>query len=76
LKNIQLKFLPPNTSLVQSVDTQFLKNLKVLYHGKFINYILEANEENHDITFCRKAIKTVLYLQYIFVLISFICRVH
>jgi hypothetical protein len=25
LKNIQLKFLPPNTSLVQPVDTQFLK---------------------------------------------------
>ena len=28
LKNIQLKFLPPNTSLVQPVDTQFLKKIE------------------------------------------------
>jgi hypothetical protein len=35
--------------LVQQAYTQILKNVKVLFHGKFVNYILEANEENYDI---------------------------
>lgn len=44
-KNIHLKFLPPHTtSLVQLADIQILKNLKMLYHGKFIDYILETYE--------------------------------
>jgi len=35
---------PPNTtSLVHPVYTQILKNVKVLYLGKFVNYILEVN---------------------------------
>ena len=47
LKNIQLEFLPPNTtSLVQPMDMGVIKNLKTLYRGKLVNYILESIDEN------------------------------
>jgi hypothetical protein len=47
LKNIQLKFLSPNTtSLVQPTDMGIIKILKTLYHAKLVNYILEAIQEN------------------------------
>jgi hypothetical protein len=47
LKNIQLEFLPPNTtSLVKSMDMGIITNLKTLYRTKLVNYILEATEEN------------------------------
>jgi hypothetical protein len=46
LKNIQLEFLPVNTtSLVQAMDMVIIKNLK-MYRGKLVNYILDAIEEN------------------------------
>ncbi|XP_067126959.1 tigger transposable element-derived protein 6-like [Centruroides vittatus] len=47
LKNIHLEFLPiNNTSLVQPMNMGIIKNLKILYHEKLVNYILEAIEEN------------------------------
>ena len=46
LKNIKLDFLPPNTtSLVQPMDMGIITNLKTLYRGKLVNYIIEKNEE-------------------------------
>ena len=45
LKNIKLDFLPPNTtSLVQPMDMGIIKNLKTLYRGKLVNYIIEKIE--------------------------------
>jgi hypothetical protein len=47
LKNIQLDFLPPSTtSMVQRTNTGIITDLKTLYHAKFINFILEAIQEN------------------------------
>jgi hypothetical protein len=47
VKNIQLEFLPVNTtSLVQAMDSGIIKNLKMLYRGKLVNHILRAIEEN------------------------------
>jgi hypothetical protein len=31
---------------VQPIDMGIMKNLKTLYRAKFVNYILEATEEN------------------------------
>jgi hypothetical protein len=46
LKNIQLKFLPVNTtSLVQAMDMGIIKNLK-MYRRKLVNHNLDAIEEN------------------------------
>ncbi|KII72052.1 hypothetical protein RF11_16515 [Thelohanellus kitauei] len=47
LQNIQLEFLPPNTtSLVQPMDMGLIKNFKTLYRGKLVSYILESIDEN------------------------------
>jgi len=47
LKNIQLEFLPANTtSLVQPMDMGIIQNLKTLYRGKLVNYILESIDGN------------------------------
>ncbi|GLV33559.1 hypothetical protein CBL_20277, partial [Carabus blaptoides fortunei] len=47
LKNMQLEFLPANTtSLVQPMDMGIIKNLKTLYRGKLVNFILESTDEN------------------------------
>ncbi|XP_035212025.1 tigger transposable element-derived protein 6-like [Stegodyphus dumicola] len=47
LQNIQLEFLPPNTtSLMQPMDMGVIKNFKTLYRGKLVNYILESIDEN------------------------------
>ncbi|XP_051784514.1 tigger transposable element-derived protein 6-like [Erpetoichthys calabaricus] len=47
LKNIQLEFLPPNTtSILEPMDMGIIKNLKTLHRGKLVSYILEAIEEN------------------------------
>ncbi|KII67912.1 hypothetical protein RF11_09084 [Thelohanellus kitauei] len=47
LQNIQLEFLPPNTtSLVQLMDMGLIKNYKTLYRGKLVYYILESIDEN------------------------------
>ncbi|KAE9522886.1 hypothetical protein AGLY_016697 [Aphis glycines] len=47
LKNITLEFLPPNTtSLIQPLDMGIIKNLKVRYRMKLVNFILEKIEEN------------------------------
>jgi hypothetical protein len=46
LKDIQLEFLPVNTtSLVQAMGMVIIKNLK-MYRGKLVNHILDAIEEN------------------------------
>ena len=47
LKNIKLKFLPPNTtSLIQPLDMGVIQNLKVKYRATLANYILEKIEDN------------------------------
>ncbi|XP_028677229.1 tigger transposable element-derived protein 4-like [Erpetoichthys calabaricus] len=47
LKNIQLEFLPPRTTaLVQPMDMGIIKNLKIFYRARLVNYVLEATEEN------------------------------
>lgn len=47
LRNIQLEFLPANTtSLIQPLDMGIIKNLKTLYRGKLVHYILEKIEAN------------------------------
>lgn len=47
LKNIQLEYLPTNTtSLVQPMDMGIIKNLKTLYRTKLVNYILDCIDEN------------------------------
>jgi hypothetical protein len=47
LRNIRLEFLPVNsTSLVQAMYMGIIRNLKKLYHGKLVNHILDAIEEN------------------------------
>jgi hypothetical protein len=47
LKNIQLEFLPVNTtSLVQAIDMGSVKNVKMLYCRNMVNHILDAIEEN------------------------------
>jgi len=47
LKNITLEFLPANTtSLIQPLDMGIIKNLKVRYRIKLVNFILEMIEEN------------------------------
>lgn len=46
LKNITLQFLLPNTtSFIQPLDMGIIKNLKVRYRMKLVNFILENNEE-------------------------------
>jgi hypothetical protein len=46
LKNIQLEFLPVNTtSLVQAMDMVIIKKLK-MHRGKLVNHILDVIEEN------------------------------
>jgi len=46
LKNITLEFLPPNTtSLIQPLDMGIIRNLKVRYRMKLVNFILEKIEE-------------------------------
>ena len=46
LKNIQLKFLPPNTtSLIQPMDQGIIKNLKTLYHKELVHMTLAYREE-------------------------------
>ena len=47
LKNIQLKFLPPNTtSLIQPMDQGIIKNLKTLYRKELVHVTLAYIEEN------------------------------
>lgn len=47
LQNIKLEFLPSNTtSLVQPLDMGIIKNLKTLYRGKLVNYIVESIDDN------------------------------
>ena len=46
LKNIQLEFLPPNTtSLIQPMDHGIIKNLKTLYRKELVRMILAYLEE-------------------------------
>ena len=47
LKNIQLEFLPPNTtSLIQPMDQGIIKNLKTLYRKELVHMTLAYREEN------------------------------
>ena len=47
LKNIQLKFLPPNTtSLIQPMDQGIIKNLKTVYRQELVHMTLAYIEEN------------------------------
>ena len=47
LKNIQLEFLPPNTtSLIQPIDQGIIKNLKTLYRKELVHMTLAYIEEN------------------------------
>jgi hypothetical protein len=46
LKNIQLEFPSPNTSLEQPTDMGIIKNFKTVYCAKLVNYILKAIQEN------------------------------
>ena len=47
LKNIQLEFLPPNTtSLIQPMDQGIIKNLKTLYRKELVHMTLAYTEEN------------------------------
>ena len=47
LKNIQLEFLPPNTtSLIQPMDQEIIENLKTLYHKELEHTTLAYIEEN------------------------------
>ena len=47
LKNIQLGFLPPNTtSLIQPMDQGIIKNLKTLYRKELVHMTLAYREEN------------------------------
>ena len=47
LKNIQLKFLPPNTtSLIQPMEQGIIKNLKTLYRKELVHMTLAYIEEN------------------------------
>ena len=47
LKNIQLEFLPPNTtSLIQPMDQGIIKNLKTLYRKELVHMTLAYIEEN------------------------------
>lgn len=46
LENIHVEFLPVKTTpLVSPMDTGIVQNLKALYRGRLVNYILEAIEE-------------------------------
>ena len=47
LKNIQLEFLPPNTtSLIQPMDQGIIKNLKTLYRKELVHMTLAYREES------------------------------
>ena len=47
LKNIQLEFLPPNTtSLIQPMDQGIIKNLKIFYRKEIVCMTLAYIEEN------------------------------
>ena len=47
LKNIQLEFLPPNTtSLIQPMDQGIIKSLKTLYRKELVHMTLAYIEEN------------------------------
>ena len=47
LTNIQLQFLPPNTTaLAQPMDMGIIKNLKSMYRGKLVRHILAEIEDN------------------------------
>ena len=47
LKNIQLKFLPPNTTLlIQPMGQGIRENLKTLYHNELVHMTLAYIEEN------------------------------
>ena len=47
LTNIQLQFLPPNTTaLAQPMDMGIIKNLKPMYRGKLVRHILAEIEDN------------------------------
>ena len=47
LKNIQLEFLPPNTTpLIQPMDQGIIKNLKTIYRKELVHMTLAYREEN------------------------------
>ena len=47
LTNIQLQFLPPNTTaLAQPMDMEIIKNLKSMYRRKLVRHILAETEDN------------------------------
>ena len=47
LSNIELKFLPPNTtSITQPMDMGVIKNLKMAYRSRLVKYTLDLIEKN------------------------------